>query len=150
MKKLKAARELAMQAIYHCEMLSNWDLDQIEFFMDVWGKQSPQLTEDITDEGISYAKELCGLIVTHLAEIDKCIGESSTNWSVTRMAAVDRNILRVAVSELLYTKGVPTKVCIDQAIEIAKSFSSVESSQFVNGVLDQIASKQGLLEKAVS
>ncbi|MEW6368477.1 MAG: transcription antitermination factor NusB [Acidobacteriota bacterium] len=72
------------------------------------------------------------------ARIDQIIGRCSKNWSVERMGAVDRNVLRVAVFELLYGRTTPPKVVIDEAIEIAKKFGSSESHAFINGVLDGV------------
>ena len=74
----------------------------------------------------------------HAVPIDEIIARCSRNWSVERMGAVDRNVLRVAVFELLYGRTTPPKVVIDEAIEIAKKFGSSESHAFINGVLDGV------------
>jgi transcription antitermination factor NusB len=72
------------------------------------------------------------------ATIDRIITESTEHWELERMAVVDRNILRMAVYELLYEPGVPGKVAINEAIEIAKKFGTRESSRFINGILDRV------------
>ena len=72
------------------------------------------------------------------SKIDVIIAESTEHWDLERMAVVDRNILRMAVYELLYEPDVPGKVAINEAIEIAKKFGTAESSRFINGVLDRI------------
>ena len=72
------------------------------------------------------------------AEIDRVIERYSSNWKVQRMACVDRNILRVAVYELLYCADIPAKVSINEAIDIAKKFGASESGAFINGILDSI------------
>lgn len=76
-----------------------------------------------------------------LEQLDQKISEVSLNWSISRMLRVDRNILRMAVFEMLHCEDIPAKVSINEAIEIAKRFGSEESPTFINGVLDRIASK---------
>ena len=83
-------------------------------------------------------------------EVDTLIASSATNWQLDRMAAVDRNILRLAAIELLYREDVPPKVAINEAIEIAKQYSTTESGYFVNGVLDRIRRMAGLEVTATS
>ncbi len=75
----------------------------------------------------------------HINEVDAAIKDAAEHWVLERMAAVDRNILRFATFELLYSPDVPPAVVIDEALEIAKRFSSTESAAFINGILDRIA-----------
>lgn len=75
----------------------------------------------------------------HLEEIDRRIADAAQNWRVERMAAVDRNVLRLAAFELLYRPDTPSNVVITEALEIVKRFSAQESSSFVNGILDRLA-----------
>ncbi len=75
---------------------------------------------------------------TYRSDLDKIIECYSSNWKVRRMACVDRNILRVAVFELLYCEDIPAKVSINEAIDIAKKFGASESGAFINGILDSI------------
>jgi transcription antitermination protein NusB len=89
----------------------------------------------------AFAAELIEGVTGHLDEIDALLGRFSTNWKVSRMALVDRNILRVACFELLHLKGVPPKVTLNEAVEIAKRYGSTDSSAFINGILDRIASE---------
>lgn len=79
----------------------------------------------------------------HLETIDHMIETVAENWVVDRMAAVDRNILRFATYELLFRKDIPPAVTINEAIEIAKKYSSTESASFLNGILDRIAREAG-------
>jgi len=74
----------------------------------------------------------------HLDEIDRKITQYAENWQMDRMAAVDRNILRFAVYELIFMDDIPPKVSINEAVNIAKKYSQEESGKFVNGVLDKI------------
>jgi N utilization substance protein B len=75
-------------------------------------------------------------------ELDVLIGKYATNWKVSRMPIVDRNILRAGVYELLWMDDVPAKVTVNEAIELAKSFGDDEASKFVNGILDQVLGKE--------
>jgi N utilization substance protein B len=92
-----------------------------------------------------FADELFEGSIERIKEIDKTIQQHTKNWRLSRMAAVDRNILRVAVYEFLCDTGTPVTVVINEALEIAKKFSTHESAQFVNGVLDSI--KNDLMQK---
>ena len=85
-----------------------------------------------------FAKRLVIRTIEHTAEIDLIIGEKVANWDFTRIAILDRLILRMAICELLFFKEIPPKVSMNEAIELAKLFSTSRSSQFVNGVLDAV------------
>lgn len=93
------------------------------------------------EEAFEYARALVEGAVDHAGEIDDLIRQQADNWRLERMPAVDRNILRLAVFELLYEEDIPKLVVVDEAIELAKKFSTDQSSRFVNGLLD------GLLKK---
>ncbi len=86
----------------------------------------------------SYADYLYEGTLAHIEEIDHLIQRYSEHWRLERMAVVDRSILRIAVFEFLYEDGVPPTVVINEALEIARHFSTEESTQFVNGILDAI------------
>lgn len=95
----------------------------------------------IEDRGIiDFARSLFEGVISKGQDIDMAISSSATNWDIGRMATTDRNIIRIAVFELLYTPEVPPKVAINEAIELAKKYGDKESSKFVNGVLDKIKS----------
>ena len=85
-----------------------------------------------------FADQLVRGTLAHQAEIDTFIAANAINWSIERMAAVDRNILRCAVYELLYEDVIPPKVTINEALDIAKKYSTPKSSAFINGILDNI------------
>ncbi len=85
-----------------------------------------------------FAEQLSAGALLHSADLDKTITKYAENWEIGRMAAVDRNILRLAAFELLHYKETPVSVVIDEAVEIAKSFSTHDSGKFVNGILDKI------------
>ncbi len=91
----------------------------------------------------AFARDLVAAAVTKAAEIDDLITQASKNWRIDRMSRVDRNILRLGACELLAFRDVPVKVVINEAVELAKRFGTAESSAFVNGVLDRIATAAG-------
>ncbi len=91
----------------------------------------------------AFATELVTAAVSRAKEIDDLIASSSKNWRIDRMSRVDRNILRLGACELLAFRDVPVKVVINEAVELAKRFGTAESSAFVNGVLDRIATAVG-------
>jgi transcription antitermination factor NusB len=88
------------------------------------------------DEAFRYAQELVRGCVAHLEKIDELIRSQADNWRLERMPAVDRNILRLAIYEMLVEKDTPKLVVLDEAIELAKKFGSEQSGRFVNGLLD--------------
>lgn len=90
---------------------------------------------DKTEEARDYAKLLATGVREHVDELDKYIGELSEGWTVDRQPAVDRNILRLAIYEINYVESVPEIVAVDEAVELAKKYSTAESGKFVNGVL---------------
>jgi N utilization substance protein B len=121
-------------------------LFQIEFT----GKKNEfEIAENFRDnkkEDVSlkkFAEELVSGTISNLVKIDKIIQESAEHWKVDRMAAVDRNILRFAVYEILYRNDIPPAVTINEALEIAKKYSSSDSVPFINGLLDKIAHDSG-------
>jgi len=90
-----------------------------------------------------FARDLVAAASEQAAKIDALIAASSKNWRIDRMSRVDRNILRLGACELIAFADVPVKVVINEAVELAKRFGTAESSAFVNGVLDRIASAVG-------
>jgi N utilization substance protein B len=82
---------------------------------------------------------LLGETLSHSDEADKIIAKVAENWHLSRMAAIDRNVLRLGTVELMFIEDIPEKVAINEAIEIAKRFSTENSGRFVNGILDKVA-----------
>lgn len=129
--KRTRARERALQALYQIDVAST-DLE--EALTRFWRSFEP-----VEREVREMAEALVRGTAAHRREIDEAIEAVSLNWRLDRMAKVDRNVLRLAVHELLHRPDVPVKVVIDEAIELAKKFGSESSGAFVNGVLDRIA-----------
>lgn len=117
---------------------------QVLYTMDVTGMPLKECWESFgasrkaPEKAVSFARELAEGVRSHLKEIDAAITRHAENWELSRMAAVDRNILRLAAYELLFSEDIPPKVAINEAVELAKAFSTAVSSKFVNGILDKI------------
>lgn len=98
---------------------------------------------EIEQAAQQFARDLVAAAVERSTELDELIASSSKNWRIDRMSRVDRNILRLGACELVAFRDVPVKVVINEAVELAKRFGTAESSAFVNGVLDRIATAVG-------
>ena len=85
-----------------------------------------------------FTEGLIAGVKGHLARIDEAISAAADNWRVDRMAAIDRNILRLGVYEMIICREIPSKVAINEALELAKRYSTAQSSRFVNGILDRV------------
>ena len=125
----RVARECALQMLYQLDVGKLTPGDIQESFWNM--NEQPETVR-------KFAGQLFAGTVARLEEIDRTIQKHTQNWRLKRMAAVDRNILRVAVYELLSSAKTPRTVVINEALEIAKKFSTHESAQFVNGVLDSV------------
>jgi len=130
MRKRTQARELALQILYQLDLRGEEILPEIEAYLD----QDPSGDAEVR----SFAKELLFGYWEQRAPIDQKIEEVAKNWQLRRMAAIDRNILRLATFELLFRDDIPPLVTINEAIDIAKKFSTKNSGPFVNGILDNI------------
>lgn len=129
--KRRTARECALQLLFQYDFTKKVpDKRDLEEFWSI--RMEPE-------EIRSFAEDIFYGTLKHLEEIDKVIGSVSEHWTVERMAAVDRNIIRLATYELLFRPDIPAPVTINEAIEIAKRYSSEDSPSFINGILDRIA-----------
>jgi N utilization substance protein B len=97
------------------------------------------------EETRTFALSQVQRYMDHKAEIDKRLEEAARNWSVDRMASLDRDIMRLAVGELLWAKEIPIEVAINEAVELAKKYGTPDSGRFVNGVLSRFAEEAGAL-----
>jgi N utilization substance protein B len=119
---------------------------EILYQADVTGAEPEDVLEGWRDAGrslSSFSAELVAGTSEHLPEIDLLLEEHAEDWTVARMAAVDRTILRLAVEELLYRDDVPDSVAINEAVEAANELSTDDSGRFVNGLLGRIARERG-------
>ena len=128
----RRARECALQVLYQMDVSGASADDALETF---W--QSFEPTEDVR----AFTSELVSGVGARRDEVDAEIQKASHHWKLERMARVDRNVLRLAVFELLHRPDIPKKVSLNEAIEIAKRFGTEDSGKFINGILDHISSK---------
>ena len=126
----RKSRELALQVLYACESGNEEAFEQV---LGTMGKDCSG-NESI----VGYAKKLVKKVLDAKVKIDELLSKHTANWDLKRMTVIDRNILRMAVGELLFFKETPFKVVIDEAVEIAKIYGTEESWKFVNGVIDSI------------
>jgi len=123
------AREAALKVLYQLDITKDDPKEGLKiFFRNHRVPVNSQLFVTTLVEGT----------LQHLAEIDSLLMKHATNWSLSRMAMVDRNILRLGTFELLFGNETPPKVVINEAVELAKRFGTADSGKFVNGVLDSI------------
>jgi N utilization substance protein B len=125
----RRSRELAMQALFQMDINGDDSAEAVDLFcrhFQVSKKAQPFFLELV--EGVNKYRE----------EIDRLIEASSEHWKVSRMSGMDRNIIRVAVYEMLYCPDIPSKVSINEAIDIGKKFGTEQSPAFINGILDCI------------
>lgn len=140
MRKRTKARQKALVILYQSEITRRAIRESAEIFWTDFGMVDPQVK--------MFTERLVSGIEQNLPRIDELISAYATNWQIKRMAAVDRNILRLGTFELLYTDDIPPKVAINEAVELAKRYGDLESGKFVNGVLDKIhKTEQPVLEK---
>ncbi|MCU9613832.1 transcription antitermination factor NusB [Caldibacillus lycopersici] len=121
----RTAREKALQAIFQ---------------VDVGKVDAEQAYEHVLEdeEKDPFLEKVIYGTINHLEEIDQLISEHLENWTISRLANVDRNILRISVYEMKYMEEIPTSVAINEALEIAKKFGDENSSRFINGVLSKV------------
>ena len=129
MGKRRKARELALQALFQIDFYHTKNPESLNYF---WPEQK------VSEEVLNFARKLVEGVCRRREEIDQLIEEHSENWKLSRMSRVDRNILRMAVLELLEMEDIPCKVTIDEAIELGKKYGTSDSGAFINGILDQI------------
>ena len=129
MRKRTRARECALQVLYQMDITSDKPEDSLKNY---W------LENEESAEIKDFAESIVNGTRDKKDEIDKLITKYAQNWTLLRMAVVDRNIMRMAIYELLHCPDIPPKVCINEAVELAKKFGDAESGKFVNGILDRI------------
>jgi len=124
---------------------------QILFQYDIHGKPGVWLDEfwnqcKADDDVKAFAERLVEGVLAKKKDLDSLIGKYATNWKISRMQIVDRNILRLGAYELLWLDEVPAKVTVNEAIELARDFGDDEAAKFVNGILDKILATEAKLD----
>jgi transcription antitermination factor NusB len=130
-KKRTRARELALQFLYQADLVKKPIEESDDFLRD----------EERDTETRKFAQRLITGALEDREAIDNVIQDVAQNWNISRMAVVDRNVLRLATYELLHCPDIPPKVAINEAIEIGKRYSTQNSGAFINGILDRIMNR---------
>lgn len=132
MTRRSRAREVALQLLFQHDHNPGVDRAVLEQFVRD-RLRNPSLEP--------FCLSLYDGVLTHLADIDRHLADAAENWRLPRMAAVDRNVLRLGAYELLFAPDTPSAVALDEAIELARRYGSADSPAFVNGVLDRVRSQ---------
>ncbi|HEU4332871.1 MAG TPA: transcription antitermination factor NusB [Candidatus Eisenbacteria bacterium] len=146
-------RELAFRAVYQADVTGEEAARCLEEIVDEAGSADARAdaeearaegeegrgTPPVAEAARTFAATLVSELQTHREAVDALVTRTAVNWPLRRMAATDRSVLRLAVVELLHHAETPTRVALDEAIELAKKYGSETSGSFVNGVLDRIA-----------
>jgi N utilization substance protein B len=128
--KRHKARTIALQALYEVDAVARKPEAVTERLLGEAG---------LSEENSEFVRELVNGTIKHRAEIDRNIQKHAPAWPVNQIALIDRNILRLAIFEILFDNKVPVKVAVSEAVELAKTFGSDKSSKFVNGVLGAVS-----------
>ncbi len=128
MGERRHAREWAVQMLFQNDFNPDELADALTVF---WAEKEP------SEKARRFTEELLNGVVEHAQEIDQRLQQYADNWALNRMSAVDRNVMRLAMYEMLYRDDIPPVVTINEAVEIAKIYSGEDSGRFVNGILDR-------------
>lgn len=135
-------REYALQVLYEVDTSGKDAAEALDAYWVNFETTGRPAGSPEPDPAIkTFTQQLVGGTVKNLAEIDAMIERCSTNWRLDRMPRVDRNVLRLACYELKHSADVPTKVVINEAIELGKRFGAEDSGAFINGILDKVATE---------
>lgn len=126
-KQRRRAREHALEALYYMDVRRDFSREALARYVQCFAP---------SDRALAFFHRLTEGVMARRAEIDRDIERFSDNWRVSRMAYVDRNIMRIAVFEMLFCEDIPPKVSINEAIDIGKKYGTDESGGFINGILD--------------
>ncbi len=131
----RKGREFALQSLYALE-LGDGDLSDL--------RENIVTGLGLGREEMQYGAKLIQKVLDHVIEIDKYISQNAKNWSLNRIAVIDKILMRCSVAEMLYMNDVPARVSITEAVQMAKKYSTEESAMFVNGILDTITRELSL------
>ncbi len=130
MGRRRLAREIALQALYLVDVAHTPAAEAFAIVNRRGDKHE--------EKNLDFARSLLDGAIAKLGEIDAHIAATAENWPIKRMAAVDRNVLRLAAFELAYERDTPVSVVIDEAIEIVRKYSTEDATKFINGILDKL------------
>ena len=124
------SRVVAMQVLYEADVSPHDAMEALS---------RRAMDANLTDEQIAFARELVEGVIEHRSALDDVIAQAATQWPVEQLSAIDRNILRLAIREILMNNGAPIRAAINEAVELAKTYGSDSSARFVNGVLGSVS-----------
>lgn len=128
----RRSREIALQVLYQMEMAKTPHREALDLYYESF---------EASPDARPFTERLVEGVVLHREEIDQLIASASEHWRLERMSIIDRNILRLALFEMLHCSDIPPKVSINEAVELGKSFGTPDSGAFINGILDQLLSR---------
>ena len=132
----RQARELAMQALFYMDIRKDASEETLEYFCGCFCPSK---------KSRPFFRKLVNGVLGKKGQIDALVERFSQNWNISRMSCVDRNVMRIAIYEMLYCDDIPPKVSINEAVDIGKKFGTQESGAFINGIMDSI--REALLEE---
>ncbi len=139
----RMARIFALKMAYAYEM-TNQDDSLVDGNINIDNSLNDQ-SEDV----VVYSKKIVNTCVENIKDIDSLITSKSSNWDINRIAFIDKIIIRLALTEMIYFDEVPPKVSIVEAVEISKEFSTKDSSSFINGILDSIYNENNIAARKI-
>ena len=137
----RQARELAMQALFYMDIRKDASEEMLEYFCGCFCPSK---------KSRPFFRKLVIGVLGKKGQIDALVERFSQNWNISRMSCVDRNVMRIAIYEMLFCDDIPPKVSINEAVDIGKKFGTQESGAFINGIMDSIREalvKEGTLQK---
>jgi N utilization substance protein B len=126
----RKSRVAALQALYEADVSHHDAAGALERLV---------VEEHLNEQQADFARELVGGVLEHRAALDDVIAQAATQWPVDQLSAIDRNVLRLAIREILMNNGAPIRAAINEAVELAKTYGSDSSPRFVNGVLGSVS-----------
>jgi N utilization substance protein B len=140
MKSRTKARSLALQVLYEIDLTDHPPAETLRYRLE---------EHPLTDELAEFSRQIVFGIIPQIQELDRIIAKYAPEWPFDQIAAIDRNILRIACWEFIVQDGTPVKVAINEAVELAKSFGSDSAPRFVNGVLGSLAEHQNDIRQSL-
>lgn len=140
----RLSRVITLSILYYFEASEN--LSPAEVFNIFCGNFAPDPDEEqvfgcearVFEQVLPYVREVFMGVTSHLEDLDRTLTSASENWRLDRMSKVDRNIMRIALYEMLYREDIPPKVSINEAIDLGKDYGTEDSGAFINGILDHV------------
>jgi N utilization substance protein B len=124
------AREIALQVLYELDSVKHKPADSLNHILS---------RVEVSNDVVEFSRELVDGVVKNLAQLDQNIRDFAPAWPLDQISFIDRNILRLAIYEILHDNQIPVKVAINEAVELAKTYGSNNSSRFINGVLGSVS-----------